>query len=695
MISKYKNSKYLSRFFLFALIFSIAIPVALQALTFTSSDSFRVFVDVTENRNITTSVKKFEDGMYAYCLERTKVDPDNGTNIEPSKEITDENVWKTLKYGYPNQKWYDTGDKTKDEKLNYYVTQVTMWYFIEGWDMSKIDNFRQAEGNSQYEAIKTDLTVLKKHIKSLISQVEGDKGSVAPELSFSKNEVALAGNSSLETESELITLNGSNLKGNAKVVLTGAPEGTYIKNENGEKTDNIAIGGKFKIVVPSDAPATKFTYSVEGEGETLKAIEYDSAEKQDVVKYDEVKVKLPTAAKGTINWTPGQVKASVSIAKVNSETGEPLAGAKFTLSQNGNVLHEVTTGEDGRGVIKDIANGTYQIQEVVAPTGFIIDPEVKEITVTQGDHGKTFEISAPNAPIKGGVELVKKDAEDSEKVLDGVKFELYSVDGNSTVTEEGTQGEEQDSKPVEDSTPVDEATPVDESNPNDEQTSNQDEEQTTNPNEEQSTEGQESASEDSENLLTEEQQPLEDGSKLIGIYATNSEGKIKVSDLTFGKYYFKEVETKEGYVLDSTPINFEITENDQLISLEKTNKKITGELEITKVDISTGDLLPDATFAIYDESGEEVIVKGKTDENGTAKFKLDYGKYYYQEIDAPDGYMLDSTKFPFEIKNDGEIVKCKMTNSKLPKTGTVPGYIGILAPIGILGVAGLVAFRKR
>ena len=98
-------------------------------------------------------------------------------------------------------------------------------------------------------------------------------------------------------------------------------------------------------------------------------------------------------------------------------------------------------------------------------------------------------------------------------------------------------------------------------------------------------------------------------------------------------------------------------------------RKETG-IEITKVDVSTGDVLPGATFAIYAEDGKTLVTKGVTDEKGIAYFKLDYGKYYYQEVNAPNGYQVDNTKFPFEIKENNEIIRCKMTNKPIiPKTG--------------------------
>ena len=74
-----------------------------------------------------------------------------------------------------------------------------------------------------------------------------------------------------------------------------------------------------------------------------------------------------------------------------------------------------------------------------------------------------------------------------------------------------------------------------------------------------------------------------------------------------------------------------------------------------------------------DASNKEVIFQGRTDSNGVVTFeKLPYGKYYYREFDAPEGYVLDETPYPFEIKKNGKIVKATMTNKPVEKE---PGYI--------------------
>ena len=94
------------------------------------------------------------------------------------------------------------------------------------------------------------------------------------------------------------------------------------------------------------------------------------------------------------------------------------------------------------------------------------------------------------------------------------------------------------------------------------------------------------------------------------------------------------------------------------------NRAIRGGAELEKSDVSDGKLLPDTGIRITDEHGK-VVVEGRTDSNGKFTFdELPKGKYNFQEFDAPKGYLIDTTPVPFEIKEDGEIAKCQMTNVK-------------------------------
>lgn len=178
-------------------------------------------------------------------------------------------------------------------------------------------------------------------------------------------------------------------------------------------------------------------------------------------------------------------------------------------------------------------------------------------------------------------------------------------------------------------------------------------------------------------------------------------GNYSLGDLTTGGYFMYEASAPEGFVKDNEYHYFEINKDGDVANVENkagvgfVNKPIYGELEITKRDVATGKLLPNAGFRIKDENGN-IVAEGYTDENGIAKFKLRYGKYTYEEFDAPDGYIIDTKPYSFEITEDGQIVKAEMTNEKqpipdTPQTGDTSNT-GFFFGLGTIALGGLVAF---
>jgi hypothetical protein len=82
--------------------------------------------------------------------------------------------------------------------------------------------------------------------------------------------------------------------------------------------------------------------------------------------------------------------------------------------------------------------------------------------------------------------------------------------------------------------------------------------------------------------------------------------------------------------------------------------------------VTTGTPIPDCGIEILDEN-KEILFKGRTDKDGKVIFiDLPYGNYFYREFDAPEGYIIDETPFPFEIKENGKIIKATMTNTPIP-----------------------------
>ena len=110
----------------------------------------------------------------------------------------------------------------------------------------------------------------------------------------------------------------------------------------------------------------------------------------------------------------------------------------------------------------------------------------------------------------------------------------------------------------------------------------------------------------------------------------------------------------------------------------QSEKEIRGGVEIVKKDANTRTAVPqgDATLAgaeytIVNNSGAPITIgsttyangqaiqKLTTDANGhagTARKVLPYGDYYIYETKAPTGYTLDSTHYPFSIRNEDDYV---------------------------------------
>lgn len=179
---------------------------------------------------------------------------------------------------------------------------------------------------------------------------------------------------------------------------------------------------------------------------------------------------------------------------------------------------------------------------------------------------------------------------------------------------------------------------------------------------------------------------------LVGEMTETEAGVYLYEKLRYGGYFLYEKTAPEGFVKDDTYHYFEIRNDGETVTVENeagvgfTNKPIVGELELTKTDISDGKVLANVGFRIRNEAGE-IVAEGYTDENGIAKFTLRYGKYTYEEFAALDGYIPDTKAYPFEIKEDGEIVKAAMTNERIPEVPQTGDESNIGFWIGLAAVA--------
>ena len=151
--------------------------------------------------------------------------------------------------------------------------------------------------------------------------------------------------------------------------------------------------------------------------------------------------------------------------------------------------------------------------------------------------------------------------------------------------------------------------------------------------------------------------------KKVADVTTGADGKAVLADLPQGRYSYQEISAPSGYVVDNTKYQINITATALNITAKRTNALAKGSLTINKVDAETGKALAGVTYRLYDSTGEKVA-DATTGADGKAVFAdLPQGKYSYQEISAPSGYVVDNTEYQITITATALSITHKRTNA--------------------------------
>lgn len=107
------------------------------------------------------------------------------------------------------------------------------------------------------------------------------------------------------------------------------------------------------------------------------------------------------------------------------------------------------------------------------------------------------------------------------------------------------------------------------------------------------------------------------------------------------------------------------------IKIKATVTEDKGSLTINKTDADTGKALAGVTYRLFDSAGNK-IADATTGANGKAVFSdLPLGSYTYQEISAPEGYVVDDTKYQITIATEALNITETRTNTMAKGSLTV------------------------
>ncbi len=132
---------------------------------------------------------------------------------------------------------------------------------------------------------------------------------------------------------------------------------------------------------------------------------------------------------------------------------------------------------------------------------------------------------------------------------------------------------------------------------------------------------------------------------------TNANGQLEVDSLKPGLYRFTEIEAPAGYLLDTTPKRFIVTQNTsgQIQDVHVKMLNYQGSAELIKKD-QAGNPLAGAEFSVLDATGQVVREHLVSDADGKVTVTdLAPGKYQFVETKAPAGYLLNTEPSAFTI----------------------------------------------
>lgn len=356
-------------------------------------------------------------------------------------------------------------------------------------------------------------------------------------------------------------------------------------------------------------------------------------------------------------------QAEVSIRKIDSVSKQVVSGAVLKIVNSANQTVKTITTTNDYTKITGLSLGTYKVVEVTAPDGYIVNTTAKKFTLSSTNPKVTLDY----ADQQNETIIVKKDAK-TNTILAGATLKVINKDTSevidtfvTTTTGHSIKGLKAGTYKV-----IEEAAPsgYTKSDATVEFTisNNQTEVQTvTFYNSTNQISITKVDADTNEVLANAKFNILNSNNQIVKTFTTTKEAYL-LDKLAVGKYYLEEIEAPSGYVLNKEKVAFEVTATTKNLQVVFKNKK--NRLKLGKIDATTKDYLAGAKMKLTDSNGK-TVKEFTSESNLTTITGLKVGTYYLEEIEAPNGYIKNTTKNKIVITNTSDEVTSTIENKKI------------------------------
>ena len=393
-------------------------------------------------------------------------------------------------------------------------------------------------------------------------------------------------------------------------------------NQNGDREFTITGNGKtYTIKTGLDGVAILSDIPVYNSNN--EKIVYTISEKNVPVRYvvpADQTATLTADATTTKTFKNILKKFTVEVTKQDSETTSAqgdgtLAGAVYGIYRGGELADTYTTDENGYFKTKEYVCGNYTVQEISPSEGYLLDETVYSVGAEAENYfieHNPLSMTVTEDVIKGNIAMIKHSDDGSTQIETpevGAEFEVY-------LKSSGSYANAKDSE--------------------------------------------------KDCLVCDEN------------------GFAQTKDMPYGIYTVNQTKGWEGteFIAD---FDVNISENGQTYRYLINNAEFKSYVKVVKVDSETGKIIPyeGAGFEIYNADGEKIAMTYSyptptaidvfyTNSEGylITPEVLPYGEYSLVEVQAPVGYVLDSTPVNFSITAENAEEENALTVIKVRKENT-------------------------